>query len=346
MNLEKIENLLKDEPPYRLKQVEKALFKDFIGSWDEATVLPAGLRKKLEKEIPITFDFNAATSLKGNSIKVIIKLKDGLNVESVLMKHAGGRNTVCVSSQVGCPLGCIFCSTGKMGYVRDLNHYEIVGQVLFFSYYLKELFVSVKNSAPPGRYGTIKNIVFMGMGEPFLNYDNVVRAIRFLNDRDKFNIGARHISISTAGIPGKIKKFSQENLQVNLAVSLNSPDDKLRRKIMPVARKYPLKKIMDAVKIYIGRTNRRVMFEYIMIRDLNDSDILAGQLVKLLGSLLCFVNLIPYNGKEPGLEPSPRERIKKFRGILENGGITVTERFRFGKDINAACGQLIYKKTF
>jgi len=344
MNLERIEYLLADEPHYRLKQIEKALYKDLIDSWNDVTVLPTGLREKLEKEIPITFDFDTAASLNGNSIKVIMKLPDGLNVESVLMKHKGGRNTVCVSSQIGCPLNCIFCRTGKIGYIRNLNHYEIIEQVLFFSYYLKKASSSVKKEKSLVAHETVKNIVFMGMGEPFLNYDNVIRAIRFLNDKDKFNIGARHISVSTAGISEKIKKFSNENLQVNLAVSLNSPDDKIRRKIMPIAQKYPVKEIIDAVKFYIEKTHRRVMFEYIMIKDLNDSDALAGQLIKLLGGLLCFVNLIPYNGEDCDLKPTPRKRINRFRSILENGGIAVTERFRFGEDINAACGQLIYKE--
>src|SRR3989304_2918428 len=344
MNLERIEYLLADEPHYRLKQIEKALYKDLIDSWNDVTVLPTGLREKLEKEIPITFDFDTAASLNGNSIKVIMKLPDGLNVESVLMKHKGGRNTVCVSSQIGCPLNCIFCRTGKIGYIRNLNHYEIIEQVLFFSYYLKKASSSVKKEKSLVAHETVKNIVFMGMGEPFLNYDNVIRAIRFLNDKDKFNIGARHISVSTAGIPEKIKKFSNENLQVNLAVSLNSPDDKIRRKIMPIAQKYPVKEIIDAVKFYIEKTHRRVMFEYIMIKDLNDSDALAGQLIKLLGGLLCFVNLIPYNGEDCDLKPTPRKRINSLRNRVVDSDIGVTKEIRFGEDINAACGQLIYKE--
>jgi 23S rRNA (adenine2503-C2)-methyltransferase len=346
MDLEKIENLLKGELLYRSKQVGKVLYKDLIDNWDDATVLPIKLRKKLKKETPIILDFNTVTSLKGSSIKAVIELKDGLNVESVLMQHSRGRNTVCVSSQVGCPLNCVFCKTGKIGYLRNLNHYEIVEQVLFFSYYLKKVTKPTKKIGALGTHETVKNIVFMGMGEPFLNYDNVIKAIRFLNDKDKFNIGARHISVSTAGIPNKIKEFSYENLQVNLAVSLNSPDDKIRQKIMPIAQKYPIKEVIDAVKFYIGKTNRRVMFEYIMIKDLNDADALAEQLVKLLGGLLCFINLIPYNGEDRDLKPTPRRRIIKFRSILENGGITVTERFRFGEDINAACGQLTYRKIF
>jgi len=345
MELEKIKKILNKEPPYRLKQVEKALYKDLIDSWNDSTVLPVNLREKLEKEIPIVFNFNAVTSFKGNSVKAIIGLKDNVNVESVLMKHAGGRNTVCVSSQIGCPLNCLFCKTGKIGYLRNLSYYEIVEQVLFFSYYLKRTAEPIRDKGASRAGKTVKNIVFMGMGEPFLNYDNVIKAIRFINDKDKLNIGARHISVSTAGIPEKIEEFSNENLQVNLAVSLNSPDDKIRQMIMPIALKYPLKEIINAVKFYIKKTNRRVMFEYIMIKDLNDTNAMAEKLVKLLGGLLCFINIIPYNGEEINLKPSPRGRIIKFRNILETGGINVTERFRFGEDINAACGELFYKKT-
>jgi 23S rRNA (adenine2503-C2)-methyltransferase len=333
MELGKIEKILVDEPSYRLKQVERALYRDLIDSWGEATNLPVSLRGKLEKEVPVSYNFNSLTSLKGNSVKAIMELKDGLKIESVLMQHADGRNTVCVSSQVGCPLGCIFCSTGKIGFLRNLDYHEIIEQVLFFSYYLKKI----------GK--TLNNVVFMGMGEPFLNYDNVIKAIRILNDGEKFNIGARHISVSTAGIPGGIKKFADEKLQVNLAVSLNAPNDTLRRKIMPVDFKYPVQEVISAVGLYIKKTGRRVMFEYVMLKDLNDPDILAEQLAGLLKGMLCFVNLIPYNGSENNLRPSTRDRINRFKKIIKEGGITVTERFRFGDDINAACGQLVYRKS-
>jgi 23S rRNA (adenine2503-C2)-methyltransferase len=333
MELEKIEKVLVNEPSYRLSQVERALYRDLIDSWNSATNLPASLRQKLEKEVPLNFNCHSLTSLKGNSIKAIIELKDGLKIESVLMQHRDGRNTVCVSSQVGCPMGCVFCSTGKIGFIRNLNYYEIIEQVLFFSYYLKKI----------GK--TVTNVVFMGMGEPFLNYDNVIKAIRILNDRDKFNIGARRLSVSTAGIPAGIKKLSGEKLQVNLAVSLNAPNDIIRREIMPIDIKYPIKEVISAVKFYIKKTGRRVMFEYVMLRGLNDSDILAEELAKLVRGMLCFVNLIPYNGSENNLRPSTRDRIKKFKEVIKKGRITVTERFRFGDDINAACGQLVYRKT-
>ncbi len=333
MELEKIEKILVGEPPYRLKQVDRALYGDLIDNWGSATNLPVSLREKLEKDVPVGFNFDSLISLKGNSVKAIIELKDGLKIESVLMRHTDGRNTVCVSSQVGCPLGCIFCSTGKIGFIRNLDYHEIVEQVLFFSYYLKKT------------GNTLNNVVFMGMGEPFLNYNNVIKAIRILNDGGKFNIGARHLSVSTAGITGGIKKFADKKLQVNLAVSLSAPNDILRRKIMPVDNKYPIRELINAVELYIEKTGRRVMFEYVMLRDLNDTDVLAVQLVKLLKGMLCFVNLIPYNGDENNLKPSARDRINSFKRIIKEGGITVTERFRFGDDINAACGQLVYRKS-
>jgi 23S rRNA (adenine2503-C2)-methyltransferase len=187
----------------------------------------------------------------------------------------------------------------------------------------------------------ITNVVFMGMGEPFLNYENVIKATRLLNDKNKFNIGARKISISTCGIPDKILRFTEENLQVNLAISLNAPNDEIRSKIMPVNNKYPVKIVLEAVKKYIAKTNRRVMFEYVIIGDLNDSPVLAVELSKSLKDILCFVNLIPYNGR--GIfYPSSAAKIKDFKRILEESGVSVTERYRFGRDISAACGQLIY----
>jgi len=333
MELYKIEEILAGEPSYRLRQVERALYRDLVDSWRNVTNLPVSLREKLEEEVPVNFNFDSLTSLKSDSIKAIIELNDGLKIESVLMQHMDGRNTVCVSSQIGCPLGCKFCSTGKIGFIRNLSYHEIAEQVLFFSYYLKKTGKSVTN------------IVFMGMGEPFLNYGNVIKAIRIFNDAEKFNIGARRISVSTAGIPAGLKKLSDEKLQVNLAISLNAPNDRIRREIMPIDFKYPIEEVIGLVRSYIKKTGRRVMFEYVMLRDLNDSDVLAEQLVKLLKGILCFVNLIPYNGRESNLKPSTRERIKRFKEIIREGGITVTERFRFGDDINASCGQLVYREN-
>jgi 23S rRNA (adenine2503-C2)-methyltransferase len=230
-----------------------------------------------------------------------------------------------------------------MGFKRNLEVFEIIGQVLFFARYLKES--SEK----------ITNLVFMGMGEPFLNYENVIQAIKIINDKEGFNLGARKISISTVGIIEGIEKLSNEKLQVNLAISLHAPTDKLRSKIMPINKKYNLREVFKAVDNYIEKTNRKVMFEYLMIKDLNDSSECARELVKLIKKPLYFVNLISYNPVEnilteghynptENFQSSPKEIIKNFKNILEKEGVSVTERYRFGRDIKAACGQLTAEK--
>ena len=331
MDLTYLKKVLEKEPQYRLEQAKKAVFCDLIEDWFKASTLPLSLRKKLNEECPLDIRAQTSTSKDKRAVKVLITLKDGLKIESVLMRHKDGRNTVCVSSQVGCPLNCPFCTTGKMGFKRNLSVLEIVEQVLFFARYLKKLKAKVSN------------VVFMGMGEPFLNYENVMEAIKILNDKEGFNLGARHFSISTVGIVEEIQKLSEERLQINLAISLHAPYDKLRTKIIPINKKYPLEKVLRAVKDYIKKTNRRVMFEYIMIKDLNDSDECALKLAKLVKKIpLSFLNLISYNPTGV-FQPSPPERIRKFKEILEKEGITVTQRYRFGLDIEAACGQLATK---
>ena len=349
MDLGKLKEILKNEKPYRLKQAEKAVYKNLADDWSTVSSLPALLRDKLTESCPILIDYKPIVSQSKDTLKALIKLNDGLAVETVLLQHAQGRNTVCVSSQVGCPLGCLFCKTGKIGYKRNLTAYEIAEQVLFFSYYLKKKNAhesthksdnqNVNRGAHPSTHVT--NVVFMGMGEPFLNYGNVMDAIRILNDKDKFNIGARKISISTCGIPQKIEKLSKENLQVNLAISLSAPNNELRSRLMPINEKYPVEAVIDAAKKYIARTNRRVMFEYVLIDKFNESGEAARELAEILKGLLCFVNLIPFNGKGALNAPS-KEKIGLFKSILKKSGISVTERYRFGQDINAACGQLLY----
>ena len=333
MNLGKLKEILKNEKPYRLKQAEKAVYRDHVGDWGTVSSLPALLRGKLTQSCPISMDHKSIVSQAKDTLKALIKLNDGLAVETVLLQHAQGRNTVCVSSQVGCPLNCLFCKTGKIGYKRNLTAYEIAEQVLFFSYYLKK-----KNAHKSSH---VTNVVFMGMGEPFLNYGNVMDAIRICNDKDKFNIGARKISISTCGIPQNIEKLSKENLQVNLAISLSAPNNELRSKLMPINEKYPVEEVIDAAKKYIARTNRRVMFEYVLIDKFNESAEAARELAVILKGLLCFVNLIPFNG-EGALNAPPKEKIGLFKSILKKSKISVTERYKFGQDINAACGQLLY----
>jgi len=244
--------------------------------------------------------------------------------------RGGDRNTVCVSSQVGCPLGCLFCATGKMGFKRNLENFEMVEQVLFFARYLKNL------------KARVTNVVFMGMGEPFLNYENVLSAIKILNDKDGFNLGARKFSISTVGITEGIEKLAEESLEVNLAISLHAPDNELRSQLMPNGKKYNIEKILETVDDYIKKTNRKVMIEYLMIKDVNDSDDSAGKLAKLMKRRLYLVNLISYN-PTADFQPSTKERIKRFKSILEKAGVYVTERYRFGREIKAACGQLVGK---
>lgn len=345
-----MEKVLDKEPGYRLKQVKSAVFKDLIEDWDEASILPKELRKKLKENCPLGIEARIFSSSKEGAIKALFVLQDGLKIESVLLRHKprsrnsanihlrkqvefslrgeDGRNTVCVSSQAGCPLGCQFCLTGKMGFKRNLDYSEIAEQVVFFARLLKK----------EGQ--KISNIVFMGMGEPFLNYDNVLGAIRILNDKDGFNLGARHFSVSTVGIIEGIEKLAGEDLQINLAVSLHAPDDELRSEIMPINKKYPIEKILEAVRDYIKKTKRRVMFEYIMIKGVNDSDEMARALAKLVKDIpLSFVNLISYNPTEI-FKPSLSERIKRFKEILEKEGVSVTQRYSFGRELKAACGQL------
>ena len=323
MNLENLNKIIEKEPAFRKKQIEKLIYQDAINDWDKATVLPLKLREELKKEtsLKINAKFFESKDVK----KALITLEDGFQIETVLMKH-DDRTTVCVSSQVGCALGCKFCATGKLGFRKSLEVEEILEQVLVFK-----------------RDEKINNIVFMGMGEPFLNYDNVLKAIRVLNNENAFNIGARHISISTVGIIEGIKKLSEEKLQVNLAISLHAPNNNLRLKIMPVSKKYPLENVLTAVNEYIDKTNRKVMFEYTLIDEINDSIENAKELAKLMRHPLYMVNLIKYNDTEEFKAPS-NEKIKKFKNYLEKAGIVVTERYRFGGDIHAACGQLCLKR--
>ncbi len=331
-NINNLKKTLEKEAGFRYKQVKEAIFKSLIGNWSEAKNFPLLLRKKLSEECPISINAETFISKDKKSIKALITLEDGLKIESVLMRHNDGRNTVCVSSQVGCPLGCVFCATGRMGFKRNLEIFEIIEQILFFARYLKKC-------NPPAK---ITNVVFMGMGEPFLNYDNVLGATKVLNDKEGFDMGARRFSISTAGITEGIEKLAKEKLEINLAISLHASDDELRSKIMPVNRKYPIKRILEAVDYYIKETHRKVMFEYLMIKDLNDTDECARRLSILVKNRLCMVNLISYNFTGV-FKPSLSERIKKFKEILEKEKISVAERYRFGRGIKAACGQLATK---
>ncbi|NTU98781.1 23S rRNA (adenine(2503)-C(2))-methyltransferase RlmN [Candidatus Falkowbacteria bacterium] len=330
MNISKLKEVIEDQPKFRFKQIEQAIFRDFVSSWAEVTTLPANLRAILDEECSLEIKVEEFKSDDG-SVKILLELEDGLKIESVMLSHRDGRHTICVSSQVGCPLGCLFCATGQNGYKRNLTRDEIVEQVLYFSRQLK-----AKNEQ-------VSNIVFMGMGEPLLNYDNVIAAIRLMNSPEGMGLGARRFSISTAGIPKGIRQLAREGLEVNLALSLHAPTNELRGQLMPISKSYTLAQVMKSLEDYVSATNRRIMFEYMTIRGINDEPIHAKQLVKLLTGWLGFVNLINYNETDLFL-PSTAERMTSFKSILEKGGLKVVQRYSFGKSIDAACGQLAGKK--
>jgi len=353
MDFHKLEKIIAEMklPAFREKQVQRAYYNELAGSWDEVTVLPKDLRQKLAEKIVwdgLQPDMEAKSADK-SVFKFALKTEDKRIIESVLIRHADERNTVCVSSQAGCPLGCLFCATGQGGFKRNLEAHEIAEQAVYFARMLKSLSNEKRASrekAEEDERNKITNVVFMGMGEPMLNYDNVMAAIRIMNDKDGLNIGARRISISTIGITEGIRKLAKENLQVNLALSLHSPNDKLRDELCPINKKYPVKKILSAVDDYIEKTNRRVMIEYIMLEKINDFPDQARELVELLkGRRLCYANLIVYNkavtlDKKLKLVPSSRERVQAFKEILEKNNITATVRKEFGGAIWAACGML------
>ena len=362
MDLQILDKIMAGEPAFKLKQAKEAIFKNLIDDWSQATNLPLALRQKLNQECPLLINAEFFESADKNSVRCLLTLKDGLKTETILMRHGDGRNTICVSSQIGCPLGCVFCATGDMGFKRNLDAMEIVEQVLLFARYLKKetddspfekggLRGILENKSSPtllsqrGEENRINNVVFMGMGEPFLNYENVLEAIKILNNKEGLSIGARHISISTIGITEGIEKLSDEPLQINLAISLHAPNDELRSRIVPANKKYPIDKIFEAIKEYIKKTGRKLMIEYIMIQRLNDAPAQARELAKLIKKhkiTLCFINLISCN--PTGIfKPSPRESIKAFKKILENNKIIVTQRYRFGQEIKGACGQLTGK---
>ncbi|MFH1188057.1 MAG: 23S rRNA (adenine(2503)-C(2))-methyltransferase RlmN [bacterium] len=326
MDFKKLEKILKDEPRYRLKQIGKLIFQDFIDNWEDATNLPKGLREELNKNFSLDIKSEFFISKNKRTVKAVLELADKSLIETVLMQYKE-RNTVCLSCQVGCALGCKFCATGKMGFKRNLEVYEIFEQLLLFARYLKK------------DKERINNVVFMGMGEPFLNYDNVISAIKIINDKDKFNIGARKISISTAGIIEGINRLALENMQVNLAVSLHAPNDELRKRIMPIAKKYTIYEIMKAIDDYLKKTGRKVMIEYVMIDGVNDAIENAQALSKLLCHKLCMANLITYNPTED-YKPSKKENIEQFMEILEKNKIEAVLRASFGHDVQGACGQL------
>jgi len=327
-NLEDLKNLFieMDEKSFRAEQVFKWIYVENVNSFSEMTNLSKDLREKLDKEFTFN-NFNIIKKLeaKDGTKKYLFDILDGNAIETVLMEYKHGFS-ICVSSQVGCKMGCKFCASTGIPYIRNLTSGEIVEQILAV-----ERDASVK----------ISNIVFMGIGEPLDNYDNVIKAIRIINNQKGLNIGARHISISTSGIVPRIYKLAEENIQCTLSISLHSADNDKRSEMMPVNNAYNIQELIKACKDYIKITNRRVSFEYALAKDNNDNLEDAKKLANLLKGMLCHVNLIPINKIDNGrYNKSTNENIIKFRDFLNDRGIVATIRRELGSDIDAACGQL------
>jgi len=322
-------------PRYRAAQLHRGTFRRLAKSFAELTELPGPLRDELAAQASLTqlVVENEVQDAPSRTTKTLFRMDDGALVESVLMGYqdAGGhrRHTVCLSSQVGCPLGCTFCATGLMGWARNLTAAEMVEQVLYFARRLRE----------HGQHVT--NIVYMGMGEPFLNYDAVWQSVRILTDESGFGLGSRHITLSTSGVVPAMLRFAEERSQVGLAVSLHAPDDDLRSMLVPLNRRYPLADLIPACHQYVAATHRRISFEYTMLDEVNDYVDQAVALARLLHGLICHVNLIPWNHVEDlPYRPSPPEVIGAFRDTLERYSIPTTIRDTRGSRITAACGQL------
>lgn len=314
------------EKKFRAEQIFKWLYVEKVKEFDEMTNLSLELREKLKNEYDIcNFKILRKQESSDGTKKYLFDVLDGNAIESVLMEYHHGR-TICVSSQIGCKMGCKFCASTGLKFARNLTAGEIVEQIL---------------AVEQDTGYKISNVVFMGIGEPFDNYDNVMQAIKIINNQKGLSIGARHISISTSGLVPMIYKFADEELQCTLSISLHATNDEKRSEMMPINNRYNIKELMEACKYYIEKTNKRISFEYALAKDNNDNLDDAKELVKLLKGVLCHVNLIPINKIENGkYTKSSNENIIKFRDYLNEKGITATIRRELGSDIDAACGQL------
>lgn len=338
-----------NQPKFRIEQVKEAIYKDGVSSFLEITTLPKDLREALSGETKI-LSFEAEeilVSKNREAIKASLRLEDGFFIETVLMSPRPGSWSTCISSQVGCPLGCEFCETGKAGFKRNLTGEEISDQVLFWRQYLisnQEMAISDKENK-----NDISNIVFMGMGEPFLNWENVGESLRIIMDEKLLGFGSRSISISTSGIAEGIEKLAKEFPQINLAVSLHFADNEKRTRFMPINKKYDLKKLREALQKYFSLTRRKVFIEYIMMVGINDSEKDARNLEKYLRSIgniqLLHVNLISYNSGEDKKFRSPsKNTVLKFRNYFLEKKINCTIRKSLGQEIQGACGQLANRR--
>jgi 23S rRNA (adenine2503-C2)-methyltransferase len=319
------------EPSFRVNQIWQGLYKAFWHSPEQFTNLPSSLRVKLAEELqfdPLT-PVKTRSSTDGQTVKTLLRLPDGKAIEAVLMRYEK-RNSLCISTQVGCAMGCVFCATGQMGFKRHLSSGEIVAQVMYFARQLQE------------QGETVTNIVVMGMGEPFHNYDNTLAAIDRLNDPKGYNFGARRFTISTVGLIPAIRRFTLEKRQINLAISLHAAEDELRTTMLPVNKRYPIDDLLEACREYVAATGRRITFEWALVNGINDTPAQARLLAGKLKGLLCHVNAIPLN---PTMgysgQATTRERADLFKEILDHAGIPCTIRLRRGMDIQAGCGQLL-----
>ena len=314
------------QPAFRAKQVYTWLHKG-VRSYDEMINLPKALRDVLAETYPICAPkvVRKQESQKDGTIKYLWQLSDGNCVETVLMRYHYG-NTVCISTEVGCRMGCAFCASTLGGLVRRLEPYEMLDQVLF---------TQLDSGLP------VSHIVLMGIGEPLDNMDNVLRFLALVNSEDGMNISMRHISLSTCGLVPKIDELAKHKLQISLAISLHGPNNEIRSRIMPVNKAYPIEELLDACRRYYAATGRRIHFEYAMIDGVNDSPENAKELLRRLKGLPAHVNMIPLNHvEESPLKPSSRSAVAAFQKILEDGGVTATVRRTLGGDIDASCGQL------
>ncbi len=314
------------EKPFRATQIWEWIYKENVASFDEMTNLSIELRNKLKDNYEIgTYKIIRKLESKDGTKKFLFDILDGNAIETVLMDYKFGKS-ICVSTQVGCKMGCKFCASTGIDFVRSLSSGEIVEQIL---------------AVQREEHVKVSNVVYMGIGEPLDNYDNVVKSLKILNDPKGLNIGARHISISTSGLVPKIKKLADEKLQCTLSISLHATTNEKRSEMMPVNKAYPIEELIDACKYYIEKTGRRISFEYALAKDNNDNLDDAKRLVKLLKGMVAHVNLIPINKIENGKYiKSTNENILKFRDFLNENGIVATVRRELGSDIDAACGQL------
>ncbi len=327
LSLEQLENEIVNlgEKKFRAKQIFKWIHSG-IRDFNEMTDISIELREKIKSKFDLCiYNIIDKQVSKDGSVKYLFELPDKNTIETVIMRYKYG-NTICVSTQIGCKMGCKFCASSKVRFIRSLTAGEIVEQVLCATKDLEQ---------------RISNVVYMGIGEPFDNYDNVIKSIKLLNSPYGLNIGGRHISVSTCGLVPKILEFADEGIQSTLSISLHAPNDKIRNEMMPISKKYDIIELINACKTYIQKTNRRVTFEYAMVNEVNDTKECAIQLADLLKGMLCHVNLIPVNKIENGIYvKSDIKRIDEFREELHKRGITVTVRRELGSDIEAACGQL------